>query len=388
MKKLLLKNGLVVFENESKVASVECSDGKITNIFWENEYKNNEDDYTIIDCTGKYIMPGFIDIHVHGGGGADSATATVEAYKTIAKNQLRFGTTSFVIAVPGGLPDENIHNCLEVVKHIKANTTGANILGVHLEGPFINPKKRAAIPKENLCDPSIEKLYSVMGDYEDLFKIVTLAPELLNIEEVITELKRKNIIAAMGHSEASYTDTIKAISYGANHFTHAFNAMTLMSSREPGMIVPALVDDNCYVELIADGYHVDKENIKLALRIKNLDKVCLITDAIEVVGTDATSFSLPGLDNIQIRDGRTWGPNGAIIGSILTQNVAVKNISQWTDLPIHSVVKMATGNPAKELGIYPQKGIIKAGSDADIIVADKELNVLNTIVNGEVLYSV
>jgi N-acetylglucosamine-6-phosphate deacetylase len=387
MKKIALLNGIVAFEEKMNIATILCEDGAISNIITDNVgNKIIDSDYETIECSGKYVFPGFIDLHVHGGRGRDSAEANEEAYQEIAKTQVENGTTSFLVAISGGIPDSDIHACMGIIKKLSNGTHGANILGAHIEGPFINPAKRAAIPKENLSNPSIEKALSVFGEYKSFFKIMTLASELPESDVLIKFLKENSIIVGLGHSDASFDNTTEAVKNGATHFTHTFNAMSLLTSRDPGMLGVALFNDKCYTEIIADGYHVHPENIKILFKIKQHDKICLVTDAISVVGTNATSFSLPGLENIQVHDGRTWGPNGAIIGSILTQNTAVKNIYNWLEIPLHEIVAMASKNPAVELGIYPKKGTILQGSDADITILNKDFEVEATIVNGRILY--
>lgn len=389
MNTLLLKNGNVLFENGCICkATIVCDDGKIVDILTSDDIDNTKyDGARIIDCMGKYLFPGFIDIHVHGGDGADSNNATKEAYQTISTSQPKHGTTSIVLAISGGFSDENILQCEEALLSVQGKLKGANILGFHLEGPYVNMKKRGAISPLNLCEPSIDKTKAFLNDNAELFKIVTLAPELPNSLEIIDYLRQNKIIVALGHSEANYQQTIDAINHGASHFTHVWNAMTIPSSRDAGMLIPALSNDNCYIEIIADGYHVHKENVIFTLKTKPLSKICLITDGIEVTGTSSTEFFFEGVGKIEVRDGRTWGPGGAIMGSILTQDKAVKNIKEWTEIELPQIIEMVTKNPATELGLYPQKGCIKKGSDADIVVMDSDLNVLQTIIDGEIKYT-
>ncbi len=380
----VLKNGNVLIDGKIMTKTLVLKNGKISKIL--DEYSENLNSDTVIDCTGLYVFPGFIDIHVHGGDGADSNNAKEEAYQTISLSQVKHGTTSIVLAISGGFSDDNILKCADSLANIQGKTLGANILGFHLEGPFVSMKKRGAISPLNLCEPSIEKARYFLGKHSDLFKIITLAPELPNSMEIIDYFASLGIIVSLGHSEANYQTTTLAIEHGASHFAHIWNAMTPPAPRDPGMLIPALANDSCYVEIIADGYHVHKDNVIFTMRAKDLSKVCLITDAIEVTGTDATEFFFEGVGRIEVHDGRTWGPGGAIMGSILTQDKAVKNVFSWTDLELPKVIDMVTKNPAQELKIYPKKGCIKNESDADIVILDKSLNVMYSIVNGEIKY--
>lgn len=388
MEILLLKDGKVLLEDgKISKATVVCQNGKIIDIINSIDSKYSDfENCTTVNCKGQYVFPGFIDVHVHGGDGADSNHATEEAYQIISKAQVKHGTTSIVMAISGGFSDDNILQCSEALLSVQGETCGANILGFHLEGPFVSVKKRGAISPLNLCDPSVEKAKHFLGKHSDLFKIITLAPELFNSMEIIDYLKSLGIIVALGHSEANYQTTIQAIEHGASHFTHVWNAMTPPAPRDPGMLIPALAYDNCYLEIIADGYHVHKDNVIFTLRTKPLSKICLMTDGIEVTGTDVTEFFYEGVGKIEVHDGRTWGPGGAIMGSILTQDKAVRNVVSWTGLELPKVIDMVTKNPAQELNLYPQKGCIRKGSDADITILDNDLNICYTIVDGEIKY--
>lgn len=378
---MILKNGKTIIDGKLKKA----------NIVYEGSYikqVNELDDCCdgdIIDCTNLYVFPGFIDCHIHGGGGGDSCNQTIESYTKIVQSQVENGTTSIVLTI-GGMSDEFVHESISLKEKVNNLEVGANILGLHLEGPWISVEKKAAIPKEHLDESgSMERAKALVCGYEKDIKIITLAPEIPNIGAIIEFLRDHNIAVSIGHTGANYDVTMNAVAAGANSFTHLFNASTPIVAREPGVVGAALCADECYCELIADGYHVHPANIRSVLNSKK-DNIILVTDAIEVTGTDATSFSLPGLDNIAVHDGRTWGPKDSLIGSILTQNQALKNMMTWNMDELVNIVKMLTENPAKLLGIYPYRGCIKDGSMADFTIMDDDFNVVYTVVNGKVLY--
>lgn len=385
---MILYNGLAIVENELVNSTIECKENKIISVLDSNaskDYLVKKNKEEMLDCTDLYIFPGFIDCHVHGGGGGDSCKQTLESYSQIVKNAANHGTTSIVLAI-GGMSDDFVHKSTELIGKINVMGIGATILGLHLEGPWVNPQKCGAIPKEDLdlaCN--IERAKNLICGYESFIKIITLAPELDHVEDIITFLNDKGIIVSLGHSAGSYEDANRAVQMGAKSFTHLFNASTPISGRDPGLVGSALCNKDCYCEIIADGQHVHPANVNLVIKIKK-DHFIIMTDAIEVTGTSITKFELPGVGEIAVRDGRTWGPNNSIMGSVLTQDQALKNLITWGENNIVDLVNALTVNPAKLLGIYPHKGVIKGGSVADFTVMDKDLNIIYTIVGGNIVY--
>lgn len=381
---MILNNGKVLVEEDIRNIAVICNENIITDIV-EGNYKANYQDEEYIDCSGLYVFPGFIDCHIHGGGGGDSCRQTLESYIKIVKNEIIHGTTSIVLAI-GGMTDDFVHKSIGLIQEVNIKKEGANILGLHLEGPWINPKKKGAIPQDNLAqNGNVKRVETLISGYESMIKIITLAPELEGIDNVIKLLVSKGIIVSLGHSAASIEEANRAIKNGAKSFTHLFNASTPISGRDPGLVGSALCNDDCYSEIIIDGQHVHQSNVKLVAKIM-ADRLVAVTDAIEVTGTNKTEFELPGVGKVLVHDGRTWGPNDSIIGSVLTLDQAMKNLVKWnvTDL-VHSV-HMMTKNPAELLGIYPLKGCITKGSAADFTIMDSEFNVVYTIVGGKILY--
>ena len=379
---MVIKNGTVLTNDELKKVDVSIEGDVICQV---SENIDKKSDF-VLDCLGLYVFPGFIDSHVHGGGGGDSCTQTVEAYSKIVKSQIRFGTTSIVLAV-GGMSDDIVHNSVSLIKEINSENQGAEILGLHLEGPWINLAKCGAIPKDNL-DPSVSlmRLENLISGYENDICTITLAPELPNMDVVIPYLKSKGIVVSIGHTNANFAEANRAVELGATCFTHLFNTSQALSAREPSVVGCALNNEDCYAEIIADGYHVHPANINIAIAMKKSHLV-LMTDAIEVTGTDATKFSLPGLDEVLVHDGRTWGPNDSLIGSILTQQTALKNILKWGYADLVSTINMLTKNPAKLLGLYPNRGSIQNGSVANFTIMNSDFEVIYTVVHGKVLYS-
>lgn len=380
---IALINGSVVVGNGCANVNLLLSEGKIQSIL---DPKDNIDANEIINCQNMIIAPGLIDLHIHGGGGGFSQNYDISEYQKITESQLKTGTTSIVLTYMGA-NDSELSQSAELIRRQNTSSIGANILGIHIEGPWISPKKIGYLSPDLFdfsCDlPHAENL---VASCDGLLKIVTLAPELEGIHEIIKYLKNNKIVASCGHTEANYTSTTAAIDAGVMSFTHLWNMSGPVQSREPGVVGCAMQHDECYIELVADGFHVHPANIKNTIRCKPNDKVCLVTDAMVATSTDMKSFSFMGVDGIEVRNGRTYGPNGAIIGSVLTLNKAVKNVVEWTGLPLPIVINMASANPAKLLGMYPQKGLISTGADADIAIYNKNMECTMAIVSGEVKY--
>lgn len=338
-----------------------------------------------IDAEGLYVLPGFIDSHLHGGGGSDTLDGTVQSIYDIAQAHAKHGVTSIVPAIPPA-QDEVLRKSMKAVKDASLNTKGgARILGFHFESPFTSLKHSGAIDKRFLSAPSLERALQFWKNSEGAVKIVTLAPELPGILPIIDFFVKHKISVSMGHSDASYQHAIEAISHGANRVTHIFNSMKGLHHRDPGIPGVALASNKVFVELIADGYHVHPSVINLVLKAAGYQRTILMTDAISVVGTEKTSFTIPPGIKVQIRNGRTWDPNGNLVGSVLTLDRAIRNICNWFDVPLEQVVPLATKNVAQSLGIT-SKGMIEVGKDADIVILDDQMNVKMTIVEGEIVY--
>lgn len=379
----ILKNGNVLVDDKIQRKNVVLSDGKIESILNLDE---TMPDGQILDCQGKFIFPGFIDLHIHGSGGGYSQNVSAESYEKIIKSQIQFGTTSICLTFIGP-SDEELSKAIEIIQTTNDKEIGAEIVGVHLEGPWISPKKIGYLSKDLFeffgnADHARE-IVNICGKY---LKIVTLAPELENIQDVIKVLTDKGVIVSCGHTEANFEIAKLGVGWGIKSFTHLWNMSGPIQSRDPGVVGCALSFDDCFIELVADGYHVHPVNIRNSIVNKPEGKVCLVTDAMIVTGTSETTYSFMGVNDIKVIGGRTCGPNNSIVGSVLTQDRAVRNVIEWTKFPIEKVVKMVTENPAKALGMYPQKGCISINSDADLAIFNDDLTCSATIVGGKLLY--
>ena len=333
------------------------------------------------------IVPGFIDEHIHGADGFDVMDGSALALSKIAVALAKEGTTSFLATTMTQSP-ENITKSLTAVKDYiaKNNEDGAKVLGVHLEGPFISPKHIGAQPLEYVvnCNVSIfKKYYEASGNS---IKIVSLAPEMQDAEELIKYLKENGVIASIGHSGAKYSDCEKAIKCGVSNVTHTYNAQSGLHHRDVGVVGSALLNDELNCEIICDTIHVSVPAIKLVIKNKPHEKITLITDSMRAKRLPDGKSELGG-QLVIVNNGEARLENGALAGSVLKMNEAIKNLVTKVGVPFTDAIDFATINPAKNLGVYDKTGSIKVGKTADLVVLNKEtFEVLMTIREGKVIY--
>jgi len=389
----IIKDGVVVVDGR-KIAYA----GRVGSGFKPDPTRIN-----IIDCRGKFICPGFIDVHVQGAGGCDILDGTYEAINTISKTLAKNGTTAFLATTV-----VRVHSPKSIVrsqKHLKAvaeavnrGTDGAEVLGTHLEGPFINPKKCGMIKKENIYEVKRKKekgkINEIIDACRDSLKMMTIAPELPGAIDIIKQLKKNKIVASIGHTDATYEEAVKGFDAGITHTTHMFNAMRGLHHREPGAAGAVLTDDRISVQLIADGRHLHPAVVKLVVKQKGAERIALITDSMSAAGlpdgryvyNDLKYESKGGLAFYSDGRGEQCSPP-TFIGTALTLNKIVKRIVDMGIVDLKDAVRMASQTPAEVLGIEGKKGSIEVGKDADIIVMDKNCDVMMTIINGCVFAS-
>ena len=385
--KTIISNGTIItpFQLfEDKVVSIEK--GKIIAV----EDKKNifePEEIEIIDAGEGFIVPGFIDMHVHGGGGFDIMDGKYEAVQQVAAAHSRFGTTAFLPTTMTMSKDKIIESLKSVKKAFVKGTGTAEILGVHLEGPYINSERKGAQKKEDIKNPSIEEFLEFNLASGNLIRLVTIAPEMPGAIELIHWLSKHKIIASVGHSNATYEQAQKSIRAGLNHVTHTFNAMRGLDNHEPGVVGAALSSPGLTVEMIADGVHLHPAVMKILTRVKGAEKIVLITDAIRATSMPEGTYDLGGQDVI-VTDGQARLKDGTLAGSILTMDKAVRNMISMVGVSLSEAIQMATINPARCLGVQDRKGSLAAGKDADIIILDKELKVKLTMVKGKTVYNI
>lgn len=389
LRQLLLVHGKAVLENEvAESIYVFIENKKIQDIGPIHalpSHLNNVEKIEIAE--DQFVVPGFIDVHIHGAAGADTMDATIEALQTMAKALPAEGTTSF-LATTITQKHESIENALKnSAAYLKGhNDAGrADILGVHLEGPFINKKRAGAQPMEYIIDPDIELFKHWQELAEGSIRLVTVAPELENGTNFVRYLHENGVIASIGHSDAVYEEMEKAVQAGAKQVTHLFNGMRGIHHREPGVAGSALIFKELMVELIADNIHVRPEVMKLVINAKGTEGMILITDAMRAKCLKNGVYDLGGQD-VSVADGKALLADGTLAGSILKMNDSIKNILEAAEITLSEAVEMASVNPAKQLNVYDSKGSISVGKDADITILSNDYQVDMTICRGEIAY--
>ena len=374
---MIIRNCKIVYLDKIEEGSIEIHNGKITKI--NPEIENNSD--CILDAKGLYLAPGFIEIHTHGADGYDTMDGTEEAINGISSAIMKHGVTSFTPTTMTVSKDEIIKS-LEVINKIKEDgSEGAQVIGAHLEGPFINIKALGAQNDKYVLEPCVENFKKITGNYENLVRTVTLSPEVNGAEELIKYLVEKDIVCSMGHTKASYEEAIKAIECGVSHSTHLYNAMTGLNHRNPG-VVGATFDSDITTEMICDGIHLSYPAIRIAIKQKSANNICLISDSMMACCKQDGIYSLGG-QKVLLKGERATLENGVLAGSVLTLDKAVKNVYKNTELPLYEVIKMASYNGAKHCRVNDRKGLIKEGYDADIILFDEDINIKKVFINGE-----
>ena len=373
-----LINGKILMENEILEDRALLFNTKIREIC-KVEDINHYEVTEIIDAKNLYISPGFIDIHIHGSGGFDTMDGDINALEKISKTIAAYGTTSFL---PTTMTMEKSHiiKALDTIKKAMSTETknGANILGVHLEGPFINPIFKGAQNSEYIIEPD----YEFIKNYLDIIKIITMAPEIKGSFDFMDLIKQNSsAVLSIGHSNATYEEAMEAIERGISHSTHIFNAMTPLHHRNPG-VVGAVFNSEITCELIADNIHVHPELFRFLIKAVGENRICLITDSMRAGCMKDGCYDLGG-QSVIVKDGSARLSDGQLAGSVLTLNLAVKNFFESIDYPLNKIVNMVSINPAKVIGFENQKGSIEKGKDADIILFDKEISIKSVFIEGK-----
>nr|WP_048828059.1 N-acetylglucosamine-6-phosphate deacetylase [Bacillus sp. B-jedd] len=386
---LVVIKGKAVFENEVKTNQyVYLEGGKITAAGHLSELPSKYEDAEVIEIPESHtVVPGFVDLHIHGAAGADTMDATPDALRTMAEALPAEGTTAF-LATTITQEHGNIERALENAASYCETGNGpgkAEIVGVHLEGPFINAKRKGAQPEEYILNPDIELFSKWQNKAKGLIKLVTMAPELENGLEFVEYLDKNGVIASIGHTDAVYEEVEKAVKAGAKHVTHLYNGMRGMHHREPGTAGAALLFKELMVEMIVDGIHIAPEMVKLSVAAKGTDRLLLVTDSMRAKCLNAGIYDLGGQD-VTVGNGKAVLADGTLAGSILKMNEAVRNVATFSDLSLLDAVKMASINPAKQIGIFDKKGSIAAGKDADLVILDEAMNVEKTYCRGELAF--
>lgn len=324
-----------------------------------------------------YVVPGFIDIHIHGSQGADVMDGDVDALDVISKSIYSHGVTSY-LATTMTATNEAILESMQAVARYTAmqQSDRAKIAGIHLEGPFISPGKIGAQNPNYLQGADVEKLDNWHNASNNLIKKITIAPEIDNADKVIAYCNSQNIISSIGHTSCTMAQALNAIEQGCSHATHLFNAMTPIEHRNPGAANALLMSKKVLAELIVDGIHLHPDMVKFTHEIKGGDNIALVTDAMSAQGAGEGVFDLGG-QKVIVKNGEARLENGVLAGSVLTMNKALENMMKFSNCSLHQAVKMTSTNQAKSLGL--NKGRIKQGFDAEFVVLDKNYQIKQVI---------
>ncbi len=339
-----------------------------------------------INAGGRTVVPGFVDVHIHGAGGHDVMEGTRESLEIITATVAAHGTTSLV-ATTVTASEKETRDSVAGIAHFILNTSqyptrelSAEILGIHFEGPFISPARRGVHPAKWIVPPSSELLAQLLGEARGTAQILTLAPELPGALELISAARQAGLVVSLGHTDATYEQAQAAIEAGASHAAHVFNAMRPFSHRGTGVIGAVLTSPKVSAELIADGVHVDEAAMRMLVELKTPERVILVSDGMSATGMPDGKYQL-GMFEVKVSAGVARNAEGKLAGSTLTLDRALRNMVAL-GVPLSSALRMVTANPARQIGLGTRKGVLAPGADADLVFLDDKLEVSGVMTRG------
>ena len=388
MKRLAVTAGRVMTPDRVILDGVVLVEGpKILEVGSRRAVRFSRDEFQVVGHSQQLLAPGFIDVHTHGAMGRDVMEGTDEALEVISRFLAAHGTTSFLATTVTASPIATLQAVEALGSQVDRPLPGARMLGLHLEGPFINPEKRGAHTAKYIRRPSTLIFDQLLACSGHQIKLITVAPEVEGSPELIRFARAKGVVVSLGHSNATLEETMAAIALGAGNATHTFNAMRPFSHRDPGILGAVLTAPEIWAELIADGVHVSPAAINLCIQCKSARRILLISDAVSATGMPEGQYRLSDIE-ITLSGGICRTREGQLAGSTLTQDQALRNMVRWSHLPLEAVLGMLTRNPAQSLGIAESKGTLAEGRDADMVLLDRNLRVNTTIIQGEVSHTV
>lgn len=337
-------------------------------------------------------VPGFVDVHIHGAGGHDVMEATPEALDAVTKTVALRGTTSLVATTVTASEDRTCQAVSDISTWMRSqaaetsrasHTPQAEVLGIHFEGPFINPARRGVHPPEFIVPPSVELFRKFCDTANGAARILTLAPELPGALDLINAARKVGCVVSLGHTDATYAQAETAIERGATHAAHVFNAMRPFGHRDSGVIGAVLASGGVTAELIADGVHVDEGAMRMLLAAKGPSRMVLVSDGISATGMPDGKYRL-GTFEVAVTNGVCRDADGKLAGSTLTLDRALRKMISL-GVPLPEALRMLTENPARVLGLEKRKGILASGADADIVFLDENLEIAGVMTRGSSL---
>ena len=379
MEQLLFTNGRVYRDGQFRREDVLVEDGKLSFPGIPPE------GCRVVDLKGAMLVPGFLDLHTHGGDNVDVNAATAEDFAQISRFFARNGTTGWLCSILTDTEEQTLWSIGQAREAMAAPIAGARLLGIHLEGPFLSPEYKGDMPEHLLRkgDAALFRRYQQAAG--GTVRYLTVAPEVEGVVDMIREISGE-VAVAIGHSGADYETAIRAIDAGARACTHTFNAMGLFHQHRPS-IMGAVLERPVYCEAICDGRHLHPGTVRMLLACKGWDRVAAVTDSIQAAGLPDGRYKL-GVNDVVVEDGDAkLASNGVRAGSTLTTGQALKNLAAFTGQPVERVLPLLTLNPARLIGMEERKGSIAPGKDADLVVLDDQLNVKQTYVSGVCVYA-
>ncbi len=380
VEKIIINNCRLYNDPAQRLRALEIADGTITAI----RQAGQPADCRMINAGGTTAAPGFIDVHIQGAGGADVLDGTAEAIETIAQTCAKFGVTGWLATTvfKAGRANEHLRTAAECTgKKLK----GAQLLGTHLEGPFIAAKKRGMIQPECLCEAQNEVMDEIERATQGTLSMMTIAPELPGVHGIIRRLTHNGTVASFGHSWADYEQTLAGFDAGINHVTHLFNAMRSMHHRKPGPLPAIMERDEVSVQVISDGVHIHPAVVRLACAGLGPKRIIPITDGMQAMGLPDGQYIYNGV-KYQSKEGTARYADGTLIGTSLGLNLVLRRLVEFTGCSKADAINGVTAQAAKLLGIYEKKGSIEVGKDADIVLLRDDFAVEKTFVAGRLVY--
>lgn len=376
----LIKNGVVYHNHCFEEIDLLIEDGRIKAM---GDLKAMEYDQSY-DAQWKRVVPGFLDIHTHGAVGVDVNSADPEGFERISRFFASQGTTAWLCSILTDTREQTLRAIVQFMEWKKKNVhKGADLMGIHLEGPFLAAEYKGAMPEHLLKKPDMELLKEYQKAAEGQIRYITVSPEVEGVPEYIPQMKALGMQVSIGHSGADYDTARRAIQNGAMGATHTGNAMKLLHQHYPAIWGAVLEDDDVYCEMICDGRHLHPGTVRFIMKMKGVKRVVAITDSIMAAGLPDGNYKL-GINDVVVTDGDArLVSDGTRAGSTLTTGKALKNLVEFTGKSLQELLPLFTENPARLIGVYDRMGSIEPGKAANLVVLDEELNVKATFVDGK-----